>query len=181
MTNAKSSTRSDTVTDSYKEAVQYFSKNKVNSDFTNKGKVHAAIVLQNMLETTEKELRMFSGSFSSKVTSDTSFLKSLTRYIESGKKFELLLEDIPDFPSPALEKIIDASKNPVLNVEYKIATQDFINELENVFTDGKKHHFAVSDSRAYRLEFDPDEFTALVNFNEPETASILDVVFTRFF
>lgn len=166
---------------SYKESVEFLAKNKIDNEFGNLGPEHAAVVLSNMLKTTEEELLVFSGDFNGDVTNDKDFMRELDKYLRSpNKRFHLLLEHLPNDKSKALQKVINASD---LNgqVQFKKAPPDFIEGLKEVFVDGQPYHFAVSDSRAYRIETDKDEYQAFCNFNDKDIASTLKAVFETHF
>lgn len=167
----------------YNKAVSYLAANLVNSEFPNKGPQHAAIVLTNLLRSAKQEFRIFSGTFNGDVTRDRHFMKELDNFLLSGKKFYLFLEEIPgdDEMSPALRKIIDYSKNPALNILYKKATPDFMDELKTRFISGNAYHFAIADDRGFRVETDKEEYKAICNFNDEDISSKLKNAFDKYF
>jgi len=152
----------------YEKSIKFLAANSEDFEFTNKGAEHASIVLVNMLNQTEDEFLMFSGTFNSDVADQDAFLFALERYLESGKKFKLLLEEEIKKESKAFKLFKKYAKKDGI-VEFKQASQDFINEVKDIF-EGNILHFAVSDSKRYRLETDKENFKAIGNFNDPQLA-----------
>lgn len=166
----------------YRDAVMYLAEQKDDMLFSNKGAVHAAIVMTAFFTFAEEEVLIFSEKLNKSVANDSEFMKALSKYIVSGKSLKVLLEkDIPDDPSPALIKVMEAAKENPTTVELKTLRSEDIPKIREFFTDNKVHHFAVADQRAFRVEIDPDEFKAIVSFNQPEKAAELHKLFDYLF
>jgi len=168
---------------SYRNAVKLLSENSVKNEFSNKGPEHAAIVLEYMLKETKNEIRFFSGSFDKTVTTNTSFIKELDKFLSSGRKFYLFLESLPPIAeqSPALAKVIAYSKKSPNNIIYKIIPDEFVSELKLRFQSGNVYHYAVSDDSSYRIEIDKNNFKAICNFNDSDIALKLKEIFDNHF
>lgn len=167
----------------YKKAVQYMASEQVDTEFGNKGNQHAAIVLSNMLKYSKESFKIFSGSFNKDVTNDQEFIGELQSFLESGKTFQLYLEKYPQDNEiiGALKLVFDAqTKNPEA-VQVKEATQTFKDDLSRIFREGKPYHFAIADSKAFRIEIDAKEYKATCNFNDPRTAEKLTNIFNDHF
>jgi hypothetical protein len=118
-----------------------------------------------MLRTTEKEFFSFSGKFDGEVSDQENLLYQLRLYVNSGKPFNLLLEELPatDEQSEALIMLLEHEKNND-NVTVRIASPKFIEYIKSIFN-GKVLHFSSSDKRAYRIETNTEAFQAVCNFN----------------
>jgi len=159
----------------YEKSIKFLATNSENFEFTNKGAQHASIVLVNMLNQTEEEFLMFSGTFNSEVTDQDAFLFALERYLESSKKFKLLLEEKIKKESKAFKLFKKYAKKDGI-IEFKQASQDFLNEVKDIFEDNILH-FSVSDGKRYRLETDKENFKAIGNFNDPTLAQSFKSLF----
>lgn len=157
----------------YQDSIERLANKKENFVYDNESADHAAIVLSNMLRTTEREFFSFSGKFNGAVSDQENLLYQLHLYVESGKLFNLLLEELPEIGerSAALTMLLEHSEKHD-NVRVKVASSRFIQYIENIF-DGERLHFSTSDSRAYRLETDTEAFQAVCNFNGPSVAEPL--------
>ena len=170
--------------DDYKKAVIDFSNNKKDFQFTNKGEQHAAIVVANLIRTTDNELRIYSGKLNRDVANDKYLVKMLNSFLESGKILYLILDEMPSDEeiSESLRQIIESSENPLRNVAIKIDTDSLFKEkLAKIFTDEKPHHFMIGDNLSYRLEIDAEEYKAICNFNNIKIVTTLKKQFDEFF
>lgn len=168
--------------DAYEQAVDFYAKNCIDSEFPNKGSEHATIVISRIFEYAEQYVKIFSGKLNSDVADNPKFIQSLKRYINSGKKLEVIVEEIPEIDkSNALKLIIESSKNPMLDVSIKKASNEFLESVRNSFKSKNIYHFIVSDDRAYRVEVDKNNFKARCNFNDTHISSILNNTFSNFF
>jgi len=168
----------------YKKAVEELAKNSENLEFDNKGNEHASVVLENMLKYAKKSFKIYTGNFNGDVANNDAFLKYFNKFIENKNEVKVIIESLPDDEvnySKALKRIIDLNNNPAYNVKYKLATEAFKKELENIFQNKKPCHFSISDSKAYRVEIEPNTYKAIVNFNDPQITQKLELIFDNFF
>lgn len=169
--------------DDYKKAVEHLASTKMDNEFTNKGPVHAAIVLTNMLKNTENHIKFFSGEFNRAVSNDINFYCALEEYTKSGKELSLMLENIPcdAEKSDSLKLVLSLAKQVDSNVKVGIINHDDIKKLSSHFQSKKAFHFAVSDNIAFRVETEREDYKAVCNFNEPITAKKLSSIFDQYF
>ncbi len=170
--------------DNYKKAIEQLAKNSTNIEFDNEGKEHAAIVLSSMIKNAKKDVKLYSGQLNSEVANNALFLNAFNKFIEAKFTIQVILEEIPnntDGQSKALKRVVDLANNPVYNVSYKIADKSFRDNLSKLFHENKPYHFAVSDSKAYRIETDPKNYKAICNFNDTKITKKLENVFDAFF
>ncbi len=168
----------------YKKAVVDFSNNKKDFQFTNKGEQHAAIVVANLIRTTDDELRIYSGKLNRDVANDSYLVKMLNLFLESGKTLYLILDEMPDSDgmSQSLKQIIASKNNHLRNVKIKIDTNNIFKEkLATIFMDNQPHHFMLGDNLSYRLEVDAEQYKAVCNFNDTEIVASLKKQFDDFF
>lgn len=157
----------------YQDAIEKLANKRENFTYDNESPDHAAIVLSNILRTTEKEFFSFSGTFNGEVSDQENLLYQLRLYVESGKDFNLLLERMPvdNERSQALTMLLQYKENHD-NVHVEVASPEFIQYIEDIF-DGELLHFSSSDKRAYRLETNTKAYQAVCNFNDPLIAGPL--------
>jgi len=170
--------------DEYKKAVVEFADSKKDFQFTNKGEKHASIVVANLIKTTDKVLRIYSGEMSRNVANDSYLIKMLNIFLESGKELYLILDTMPNEEeiSESLKQIISSENNPLRKVKIKIDENNkFKEHVSKVFTDELSHHFMLSDDLSYRIEIDAEEYKAICNFNDKETVKVLQNIFDTFF
>lgn len=169
--------------DEYKKSVERLAQKRMNIEFDNEGYQHAAIVLESLFENAEKNVKMFSGTLNGDVASEIGFLKAFNKHIESRKELKIIVEEIPDkgHQSKALKRVLELQNNPSYNVKLKVADANFIALLKRKFQSGNPYHFAVSDSRAYRVELDAKAYKAICNFNDERIAPKLEEVFDSYF
>lgn len=168
----------------YKEAVEYFSNSEKNFEFTNKGKDHAATVVSNIIRTTKEELLIYSGNMNRAVANNTSMVKILAEFLDSGKKIQIVLDEIPDEEdrSDSLNLILAARDDSTKDVTVKIDTNHvFSDGLKELFEDSESHHFMVADGQAYRFEIDAEQYKAICNFNDTTIAGELKKSFCSLF
>jgi len=168
----------------YEKAVKDFADSKKNFQFTNEGIAHAAIVVTNLIRTTESILRIYSGCLHKDVANNKYLVSSLKVFLEKGRNINLILDYLPeeDEQSEALKQIINLEKNVLNNVKIKIDNnQKFSNSVATIFTDNLPHHFIVSDNLAYRFEVDAQNYKAICNFNNKEVAEVLIKTFDEYF
>lgn len=169
--------------EAYIKAVDHYAKNRVDAEFTNKGPDHAAIVASRIFEYAEKSVKIFTGEFKSTVADNPKYIQALKRFVNSNKPLYVVLEKEPldENISNALKFVIESSKDPTLNVHYKIATNDFFENVRNSFKSHNLYHFMLGDDRTYRIEIEPNDFKAICNFNDEKIARRLSHTFDSFF
>lgn len=167
----------------YTKAVVEFSDSKKDFQFTNKGMLHAAVVVANLIRTTKDELRIYSGEMNSDVANDRYLIKMLNEFLQSGKRLYLILDKMPNKNemSESLKQILNSKNNPSRNVKIKVDDGSFKKIVANLFTDNLPHHFMVADNSAYRIELDANEYKAICNFNDEDTVRPLKKIFDNFF
>jgi len=163
----------------YRNAVEILASSKDKMRFDNKGQEHAASVIEMMFKYYD-EVRMYSGNMNADVTDNQYFMQALNHFLNNNKKLYIFLDDIPneENQSNALKKILSFENQD--NVIVKRASQDFIDELRTIFN-GEVYHFAVADDKAYRVEFDAENYKASCSYNKPEKAQILKSIFDNNF
>jgi len=148
--------------------------------FSNEGINHAEIVLSEIYEHAKEYVYIFCGNMSEQLTSRPKLYNALSSYLDSGKELKLLIENKPDVMSPALIKIIEASKK---NNNIQCRVLDDTSEIYSHFNfnDNKRVHFTIADKRTFRLEIDPENYKAFCSFNNFEIGDKLTQVFNQYF
>ncbi|MDX1956498.1 MAG: hypothetical protein SFU20_13285 [Chitinophagaceae bacterium] len=139
--------------------------------FFNSGPNHAAIVFATMFKYANSEMKMFCGGFTGEVSNDKRYQRELEEYLKRGGKLKILVEN-------------DLSNNPKSQVyaifrKYSSNIQVYLSQGKVTDKNGDPLHFAMADDRMYRLETGTIDYTAEVNFNNPEKVDILNYYFDR--
>jgi hypothetical protein len=157
-----------TSTTVYRNNVEALVAGPVNQRITNSGFQHGAIVLECLFRIAKKKVRIYSRKLQT-VYSDEGVLNAAKSFVlEKGGKVKILVEDVPSVEG---KTFIQAIKHP--NVRIRMVDSNFPNP--------QKHHFAVADNTAYRIELDDDNEEAIANFLEPEIADVLANTFDSVF
>ncbi len=170
--------------DDYKKAIKFYAENNENFEFGNKNAEHASIVISQLFKFAKEEILIYSGTLNSDVTDNSNLIKQVNKYLESGKKLYLILDELPSESnmSEVLKQIIESVNNPSRNVKYKVDSENkFSQSLITLFHDKKPHHFIVVDKVAYRIETDKNKYEAFGNFNDSKIATLLSNKFINFF
>jgi hypothetical protein len=164
---------------SYEEMVEYFAKNKVNSEISNGVEAHASLLISAMFKYGDKTIRIFCRELSDKVYDNEQLIDNAIDFVVKKQgKIEILLEnDLQKalFAKPIIfriaSKIYEAQdkKRAVGSLHVKIQGQDH------------QKHFCVMDDSAYRLEQDKEKRTAIANFNDPKMVQSLTTSFKSMF
>lgn len=148
--------------------------------FSNEGIDHAEIVFSEIYEHAKDSICIFCGNLSEQLTSRPKLFNSLSSYLDSGKELKLLIESRPEEMSPALTKIIDASRKNS-KIQCRVLEDSVgINSHFN-FNDNKRVHFTVADKRTFRLEIEPENYKAFCSFNNFEIGERLTQIFNQYF
>ena len=152
----------------YFNFVENLAKNRENKDFFNSGPIHASIVMSRIFEYSENEIKIFCGGFSGAVSNDPLYQSSLEKFLKKeGTNLKVLVED---YSNNKNSKIYTTLK------QYKSKVELFETQIKVINSDTEKPvHFAIGDNRMLRLETNPDDFTAQVNFDAPEASSIENI------
>jgi hypothetical protein len=169
--------------DDYKKAIKFYADHNENFEFGNKNAEHASIVISQLFQFAKEEILIYSGTLNSQVTNNSHLIKQVNKYLESGGKLRLILDQLPekDARSEVLKQIIQSVNNTSRDVKYKVDTNNnFSQSLSALFSDKKAHHFMVADNVAYRIETDKDKYEAFGNFNDTKVAMLFSQKFIEF-
>lgn len=168
--NQQSAVATCAVDDNYDKFVENLAKNHVAQVFTNQSSSHALSILRNVFKYADKEVNIFSGTLDSCVYNDKELISAAENFLKTkhGIVRVLLQGDVAhsrkDVENDFLHVILS------LGGDIKLAQDD--NPLKNV-----DNHFLVADSKAYRVELDVNERSAVCNFNDESLGTQLKNVF----
>ncbi len=179
-------------------------KNPVSSEiFSNKGKVHASILMATLLINTEHRLDMYCqglrpGILCGKDENDEdgyrgaywkAFKDFFNTSIKSGafgkESVRILIQDeqwINNMPFKVVGKALrdNVTKDKVIVKIISSQARDLIEQSL-----GKKentnYNFSIYDDNAFRLEYEPDDYLAIGSFNDPSWCNLLREMFNYAF
>ena len=147
----------------YANDISRLASGKINSRVSNSGIEHAAIVIENLFLHSKRVVKVLCGKFSEDVYGRASVKAAIETFLSrDGTRLEICVADTADQNS-AVQSLIRKFPKQVI--------------FRAAGSSDAKYHFAVGDSHAYRLETDMVRREAVVNFNEPSIAFMLDQLF----
>lgn len=160
-----------TTNSEYRTFVKERADSESNRTFYNDGAEDAVVVLSNIFSHSKKEVYLFSGSLDATITAHNDFISSLKSFFSNDGVLKVIISDesinsVDDLPEPistVLKTYLIAFPNQI-QVKKSNATVNF---------KGKDVHFAVGDSKMYRIEYDTKKFAAECCFNDTNTSSKL--------
>lgn len=152
----------------YFNFVENLAKNKENKDFFNSGPIHASIVMSRIFKYSNNEVKIFCGGFTGAVSNDPLYLSTLEEFLEKPEtKMKILVED---YENNKTSKVYSIFK------KYKSKVEIFTTPARVVINDTERPiHFTLGDNKMLRLETNPEDFTAQVNFNSTDSSSIVSL------
>ena len=160
----------------YRSALDQLIETDSSLTFNNSGPSHASIVISNIYKHSKNIVRIYAKNMNGEISKVGNYLKELDVFLKSGKKLKIILDRIPDNPSPAFEKVMDSINT---NVELKIASTEFKREIAYIYN--PQSHFITGDDKMFRLEYDNYGHQALCGFNNKKMVKPLNRVFNEYF
>lgn len=164
--------------------------------FTNKGEARASILMATLLANTTKTLKLYCRGLSPGILCgkkegdgkgfEGAYWEEFKIFFEEQKKYnsvkvEILIQDTTWLYHKPFQVIKDAIKSSNIQVK-KIDThskQRIDNLLGNA--NGENYNFAIFDSIAFRLEYNPDNYQAMGSFHNPSWCKLLTYLFDEAF
>lgn len=154
----------------YKAYVESLARNGQDKVFFNSGPIHAAIVMSRIFKYSNDTVKIFCGGFTGTVSNDDQYLKHLQMFLDRGGKLKILAEK--DLSNAGTSQIFDILRKHPSSVEMYRAQNNVIDT-----TTKESVHFAIGDEKMLRLETGTNDYTAEVNFGNPEKAKVLSNLF----
>ncbi|MBO0949208.1 hypothetical protein [Fibrella forsythiae] len=158
--------------DNYKIVLEKISKNSLSIPIQNNEKKHAAILMRYIFNETKEELGLYVNRFSGVYSSHPEYLENLKNCLDRKITVNLLLDSEPNLDSEAYNLIANYIQDSGRG-KIGIATDNSRSKIGILFKESKPLHFAVSDSKRYRIEIDPVSKAAYAHFNDNEMAENL--------
>lgn len=162
----------------YFDFVDELAKNREDKVFFNSGPIHASIVMSRIFKYSNNIIRIFSGGFNGTVSNDKEYLYYLESFLKKGGKLKILVED---YNSNSKSKIYEILKQPkyINQIEIK-QTSSRVNSVDIDTKETNPIHFTIGDENSIRIETNPKNYTAEVNFKSND-AKILIEIFENIF
>jgi hypothetical protein len=143
----------------------------------NDGKEHAAILMSVIFKNAKDYVYLYSRALSTDLSRFDIYYESLNDCINRGVDIKLLLQSQNAFsvdnPSIELIKNKKSENVKILTIEQSEVLKQRLNDMDI--------HFAVSDGKRYRLEYDIRDRKATSSFNDPSVANVLKGAFDAAF
>lgn len=168
------------VMDQYRGAIKALASRRENKVFLNSSEEHALIVLSEIINDTQNDLRIFAGNLCNSITEAPEYISAISRFIERDGVLKILLNN---YNEECLKNSSFYKRLAYFEKQGKPVTIKKTNIHPQRESDPSKKevHFTVGDERAYRLETDIENRTAEGNFNSPDVAKVLATWFDRVF
>jgi hypothetical protein len=168
----------------YKIAIEYLAKSQSKLIFPNESALHAAVVLGNMLQYSEREVRISDGNLKGDIAdlSCSGFQEKLNAFINSDKRLSIIVTSDSFDPNSEIYKslkILSKEKGDRFVVK-KMSTESTL-KIEKLFP--KIKSFAIGDDKSFRLEVMEQKNegqpvrNALCSFNRHDIAERLLTIF----
>jgi hypothetical protein len=149
----------------YKNLLNKSAKENSNWPIFNEGKEHAAILMATIFGCAEKYVYLYCNGLNSQLSSIDVYYNALEKCIQKGVEIRLALQS--ESSNPAIELIKSNPKNKVV-----VLSSELDNSIKNRLNN-MDIHFAVSDDRRYRMEYDKINMKAISSFNDGQVALTL--------
>lgn len=153
----------------YKYFVHSLAMNNEARIFLNSDEDKAIVVLVELIQKAQSELRIFAGNLCNSVGDNSEYIIAISEFIEKGGNVKILLNDYKEECAK--------ESNLYKRLAYYIAQNKNIcikaTKVKPYLTrdeERKPVHFTVGDKASYRIETDIEKRTAECNFNSPEVA-----------
>lgn len=167
--------------------------------FTNRGEAHASILMATLLANTTNSLKLYCrgltpGILCGKEEGDgegfegaywhefKQFFKETIKSEKFGSdSVKILIQDTSWINNQPFKLIKEALTNPTTKNKIKVKqiTTTSKAEIERLLgnKDDQNYNFAIFDSKAFRLEYRPNDYQAIGSFNNPSWCSMLNTLF----
>lgn len=150
--------------------------------FLNSDEDHALIVLTELINMAQEEVRIFAGSLTGKVGSDAAYIIALSEFIEREGKLFILLNDYQPKSSEAKSSRLYRRLSYYQSLGKTVIVKS--TDARPYRTNDPDHtpvHFTVADHKGYRLETDTEERSAQCSVDDPSLASAIADFFDGIF
>lgn len=165
----------------YNDFVRSLALSGENRMFLNSDEDKAVTVLVNLFQISKEEVRIFAGNLCEHVGNKQEYIIALSEFIERGGKLYILLNNFDRDLAKSSNLFKRLAYLKALGKPIMIKSTPAHPYLES--DPDKEVHFTVGDKKAFRIETDIVNRTAVCNFNFPklaeETAKFFDMLFTR--
>lgn len=164
----------------YKVFVHTLARNSEDRIFLNSDEDKAIIVLVQLIQNTQQELRIFAGNLCNHIGDNTDYIIAISEFVERGGVVRILLNNY--------DSTCAKNSNLFKRLAYYIAQGKNIliketntKPYRTSDVEKKEVHFTVGDHMAYRIETDIEKRTAECNFNSPQVAKGIADFFDELF
>ncbi len=138
----------------------------------NSGIEKASLLMAQIFNSANQYVYIYSGGLSEKLTGTEPYYSALEDCLRRNVEIKVLLQD-ERLQSPAMEliKSNNADNVKLLNVK----------EIYSISRELKMDaHFAISDDKVFRIEYDVKEYKAFASFNNPKVVDVLKSIFNTY-
>lgn len=164
----------------YRIFVHSLAKNREDRIFLNSDEDKAIVVLVQLIQNAQQELRIFAGNLCNRVGEDSDYIIAISEFVERGGSVKILLNNY--------DSSCAKNSNLFKRLAYYLAQGKNIIVKETTAKpyrtsdiDKKEIHFTVGDHLGYRIETDIERRTAECNFNSPQVAKLIADFFDGLF
>ena len=163
------------------ELTKYLSSKRINTQFKNQGKYHAAAVMANIFSSSTKNVKIYAGNFNGDVCD--LYVDFIRDFLNKGNEKDkvsltILFEEDPNRNTLTFNLLQDYSINfkDKCNISISIAAKDAVSSFKNK-VNNTTIHFTIGDDIMYRLETDTSNYKALCNYDDEEFCRKLNIHF----
>lgn len=153
----------------YKVFVHTLARNSEDRIFLNSDEDKAVVVLVQLIQNAQQELRIFAGNLCNQVGDNPDYIIAISEFVERGGVIKILLNNY--------NAVCVQNSNLFKRLAYYIAQGKNIliketnaKPYRTSDIERKEIHFTIGDHASYRMETDIEKRTAECNFNSPQVA-----------
>ena len=174
----------------YRSSIEELAHEKVDFEFGNSSAKHAAVVLANILKTSDSVCIYDTHLEGDIAYEHVDFLSSLSTFLKTeGKSLRIVIREFADVRKARLYSALSNLKSNIGDLDIRLVSPEFVSAATDYAANHTQHsdvNFAVGDGRAYRLEMYNGRpngrfHKARCNFNGTDTAGSLTAIFDEHF
>jgi hypothetical protein len=157
--------------------VSTYANSDDNGVYSNTGKVHAAIVMGNIFNKTEKSIYAFAEDLNGTVTNNKYCRKYFDAVIDDENiSMNYILRNDP-YLTEDEEKLIVINK--LLKRRKKLPEKTNLYLLKDEHKKVYSNNFTLADGKIYRYETDTENYIAKFSFNDTESSKLIKDIFDK--
>jgi hypothetical protein len=170
---------------SFRNSVQYAAQSKSDYIYDSVGAEFASIVFSVIFKNTQTKVRIYAKNMNGDISAEfKEYIDGLNNFLERSGQLCIIL-DQKDYLDPTSKdcnfNIRNALKEFEENVEIRLSSSAFKQEVKGIFNNHELHHFVIGDESIFRVEQSNIDRSGIFSFNNPKISQALTQIFDKHF